>query len=95
MAQHDVISRIRQLKPWLSDHGVTRVRVFGSHARGDARADSDVDIVADFDDPPGLFELCRLERTLSERLGAPVDLAVASGLKPRLAEVVEREGVDV
>ena len=70
-------------------HGVTNLRVFGSVARGEDHADSDVDLLADF--PPGLslFGLSRLEADLEAILGTRVDLIPAADLKPAVCERAE------
>ena len=72
-------------------HGVSNLRVFGSVARGEDRADSDVDLLADF--PPGLslFGLGRLEADLEGILGTRVDLIPAADLKPGARERVESD----
>ena len=72
-------------------HGVSNLRVFGSVARGEDRADSDVDLLADF--PPGLslFGLGRLEAELEGILGTRVDLIPAADLKPGARERVESD----
>lgn len=67
-------------------HGVTRLRVFGSAARGTARPDSDVDLIADFGEPTGYFGLIRLELALSEFFGRPVDLVTEPGLSPHMRD---------
>jgi predicted nucleotidyltransferase/DNA-binding XRE family transcriptional regulator len=72
-------------------HGVRNLRVFGSVARGEDRADSDVDLLADL--PPGLslFGLGRVESDLEAILGTRVDLIPATDLKPVVRERVKRE----
>lgn len=70
------------------------MRLFGSHARNEATAESDVDLVADFHVPPSLLELIGLEQELAARLGARVDLATTEGLKPRVRARIEVEAVD-
>lgn len=70
------------------EHDVIRLRVFGSAARGEERPDSDVDVIVDFGSPKGLFSLLRLERSLSEFFGRPVDLVTEPGLSPYIRESV-------
>jgi hypothetical protein len=55
-------------------HGIVRLRLFGSAARGEDGPESDVDLIADFGVPIGYFELIRAEDDLSEFFGRPVDL---------------------
>lgn len=69
-------------------HGVTRLRIFGSGASGPLRPDSDVDLIADFGVPTGFFGLIRFERALSEFFGRPVDLLTEPGLSPHLRDSI-------
>jgi hypothetical protein len=70
-------------------YGVSNLRVFGSVARGEDRADSDVDLLADFPPDVSLFGLSRLEADLEGILGTRVDLIPAAGLKPDVRQRVE------
>ncbi|HUB41089.1 MAG TPA: helix-turn-helix domain-containing protein [Streptosporangiaceae bacterium] len=85
--------RRRDLIAAAAGHGVSRLRVFGSVARGQDRPDSDVDLVADL--PPGmsLFGLARVQAELEGIVGARVDLVPAADLKPEVRERIEREVV--
>lgn len=69
------------------------VRVFGSVARGDTAASSDVDLLVDLDEGVGLLDLIGLERELTELLGVDVDVVPADSLKPLIRQQVEREAV--
>ena len=70
------------------EHGVRRLRIFGSAARGEERPDSDVDLIVEFGRPTGFIELLRLERLLSDFFGRPVDLVTEPGLDPYIRESV-------
>lgn len=74
-------------------HGAGNVRVFGSVARGDVHASSDLDLLVDLDDGRTLVDLASLREELGELLGAPVDVATADILKPSIARTVEHETV--
>jgi predicted nucleotidyltransferase len=88
-----VESRREQVLAIASRHHASRVRLFGSAARGDDRPDSDIDLLVDFDDGSSLFDLMRMSRELEELLGRSVDVISAGGLKTRdraiLAESVD------
>ena len=80
----DFFKRIEAHRDELASAGVRRLGVYESVARGEARSDSDVDILAEFVKTPDLFEFAALRDRLVEILGRPVDLATPQGLKPRL-----------
>jgi uncharacterized protein len=69
--------------------------VFGSYLRGEATAESDLDILVEYDRPPSLFQFVRLQRDLSELLGVPVDLVMKSALRPAIGQVILSEVVAV
>ncbi len=76
-----------------NQHGVTNVRVFGSTARGTDQPASDIDLLVDVAPGVGMFGLARLELTLSELLGLPVDVVPATSLRDRIAEDVVNEAI--
>lgn len=73
--------------------GARNVRVFGSVARGEDTADSDVDLLVDLDEGVGLVSLAGLARELSELLGVEVDVVPADTLKARIRDEVLGEAV--
>ena len=75
--------------------GVTSLAIFGSTARNEATAASDVDVLVEFDRPTGLFDLIRLQFHLEELLGTQVDVGTVDGLKPRIRERVLAESIYV
>ncbi len=75
--------------------GVRQLAVFGSVARDEATAASDVDVLVEFDGPTTFDGYFGVKERLEELLGTRVDLATPPMLKPRLKIEVEREGVRV
>ena len=69
-----------------------RIGVFGSCARGAARADSDIDILVEFSEP-SFDHYMELKFYLEDLFGAPVDLVLADCIKPRLKPVIAAEAV--
>jgi hypothetical protein len=61
-------------------HGARNVRVFGSAARGDAREDSDVDFLVDFEPGRSLLDHAALTLDLEELLGRKADVVTEGGL---------------
>jgi len=64
------------------EHGATRLRLFGSAARGEEGPESDIDIIVDFEGPVGFIALIRFENALAEFFGRSVDLVTEPGLSP-------------
>ena len=75
------------------EHGVTHVRVFGSMARGDAGAESDVDLLVDLDQGRTLLDLGALLMDLQDLLHRKVDVLTEAALHPEIRERVLREAI--
>jgi predicted nucleotidyltransferase len=91
----DVISLIREKQSELADRfTVQRIGVFGSFAKGEARPESDVDILVDLKEPT-FDNYMDLKFYLEEILDHPVDLVIHDTIKPRLKPIVEQEVVYV
>jgi len=91
----NVLKQLRKRKQDLQHRGVRRLWVFGSVVHGEARPDSDVDLVAEFDPQAriSLTGFAHLRRDLSEMLGTPVDLAEWRMLRPHIREAAEHDAV--
>jgi predicted nucleotidyltransferase len=90
------ISTLRGFLPELrSEFRVRRLALFGSTARDEARDDSDLDVLVEFEGGPTFDSFMGLKLLLEDRLGRRVDLVTPAALKPRLRPVVEREAIDV
>jgi uncharacterized protein len=79
----------------LKKHGVKSLSVFGSVARGEATAESDIDMLVEFDQPVGLFEFIRLKQYLEELTGRQVDLVTPDALRPLMRADILKEAVHV
>jgi molybdopterin synthase catalytic subunit len=73
--------------------GVRSLALFGSIVRGEARPDSDVDLLVEFERPVGLFEFVRLQLYLEELLGRRVDLVTPDAVRPAMREHIFKEAV--
>ena len=97
---HGTTPRARQLmqrRPavidLVRDFGGRNPRVFGSVALGTDSSESDIDLLVDFSNAPGLFELARLEKELGTVLGCSVDVVSSHGLRAHLKSRVLAEAV--
>lgn len=88
-----VHSRREEILRIAARHGAGNLRVFGSVARNQARADSDVDLLADFEPGRSLLDLVALELDLQELLGRPVDVGTPQSLRDRMRDRVLTEAV--
>ncbi len=76
-----------------ANRGAHNVRVFGSVARGENTAASDVDFLVDLDSGVGVVALAALKRELAELLGVDVDVVPAETLKARIRHGVLAEAI--
>lgn len=92
----DAIRRLQANREKLREEGIAAISVFGSVARGDARHDSDIDLLA----VPlaglrvGGLKLMRWKAVLSEMLGREADVVIRDFLHPRVAETMARDLVE-
>ena len=71
-------------------HGVSRVRVFGSHAAGYARRISDVDLLITLQSDRDLLDLVEFKLDVQDLLGCDVDVVTENGLSPHLRRIILR-----
>jgi predicted nucleotidyltransferase len=79
----------------MSRRGVVRASVFGSFARGEATASSDVDFLVEFEKGRTLVDLSGLRLDLREVLGRDVDVATLRSLHPKLRDRILGELIPV
>jgi predicted nucleotidyltransferase len=75
----------------LKKHDVERIGIFGSRARGEARPDSDLDVLVDFNKVKSLLTLVSIEQELTDALGIKVDLLTESAISPHLINRIKAE----
>jgi predicted nucleotidyltransferase len=92
-----VLEALKAHEAELRQFGVRHAAVFGSVARGQARPESDVDVLVDLDPerPIGVFEYTRLKLYIGELLGPASDVVNRRQLKPLLRDNILREAVNV
>ncbi len=72
-------------------HGGQSVRVFGSHARGDAHSESDLDLLIRLEPGRSLLDLVAIKQDLEDLLRCSVDVVTEAGLSPYLRERILSE----
>ena len=76
-----------------AEHGARNVRVFGSTARGDTGATSDVDLLVEMEPGRSLLDLVGLWQDLEDMLGTHVDVLSEGGVSPFLRERIYADAV--
>ena len=95
MSRQTLASKREEILRIARTHGVISVRVFGSVARGDAGAGSDVDLLVDFEPGRSTLDQIALWQDLQDLLGSGVDIVDAAALHWFMKDRVLREAVDL
>jgi len=97
MTRDEIIAKLRATAPVLKAEGVTKLAIFGSRARGDARENSDLDILVDV--APGskfsLLNLIGVEHIIKDATGLPAQATMRRSLDPHMAERIADDIVEV
>jgi predicted nucleotidyltransferase len=92
MTRDEILDLIDANRARLAVLGVVELALFGSHARGDAGPQSDVDFLVEFSEK-SFDRYMDLKEFLQELLGRKVDLVLKSAIKTRLRERILSEAV--
>ena len=96
MKRNAALATLRANEAELKTLGVERLYLFGSVARDEARADSDIDLFFDFNDPKfSLIELIGIQNRLSDLLRTTADVMTRGSLHPVLRANIEQSAVQV
>ncbi len=72
-------------------NGATRVRIFGSFARGTAGQDSDLDLLIDLQPGRHLLDLVAMKQDLEDRLGRRVHVVTEAAISPYIRDEILRD----
>ena len=96
MLLDELHSKKQQINTLAAKYGARRIRVFGSVARGEERADSDIDFLVDFPQGYDLFtQRFPLNEELMELTGRNIDLIPEHELNPHLRKAVLKEAKNI
>lgn len=97
MTRDEIIAKLRANAEAIKAEGVTKLSLIGSRARGDARPESDIDVLIEVE-PDSRFSLLNLigvEHIISEATGLPVHAAMRRSLDPRMAARIADDLIEV
>jgi predicted nucleotidyltransferase len=94
MNNEDLLAKLKELKPTLAArYKAKEIGLFGSFARGEQGASSDIDVLVEFEEEADLFDLIGLSLHLEEALQRKVDVVPKRALRAELRESVLQEVV--
>jgi predicted nucleotidyltransferase len=97
MTRDEIIAKLRSSAPALRAEGVTKLAIFGSRARQDARDDSDLDVLIEVD-PDAKFSLLNLSGVgliVEDATGLKTQVSMRRSLDSRMAERIADDLIEV
>lgn len=97
MLSDELRTRLVDVRSTLAEAGIEHVAVFGSRARGEARPDSDIDILVDIrpNRPFSLFDLVGVEQTVTQATGLRTNAFMRRSLDARFKARIEADIIQV
>ena len=90
----EILFLLKQHLPYLQQqYHVARIGLFGSYVRNEAKPSSDVDLLVEFEDTPGLLTFIEIKEYLTNVLGIKVDLVSKSNLKSEIKDQILSETI--
>lgn len=92
----EILVRLRELKPQIfQKFRAKEIQLFGSNVRKEQNAESDIDILVDFEDEADLFDLTGLGIFLEDEFQQKVDVVPKQALREELQESILNEAIAI
>jgi predicted nucleotidyltransferase len=97
MTREEIIAKLRSTAPALRAEGVTKLAIFGSRARGDARDDSDLDVLIEVDPDAtfSLLDLVGVQHIIKDATGLDTQAEMRRSLEPRFAQRIADDIIEI
>jgi len=97
MNRDEIIAKLRETAPALRAERVTSLAIFGSRSRGDARQDSDLDVLVEVDPDANfsLLDLVDVQHIIQDALGIETQATLKDDLTHRIAERIADDLIKV
>jgi len=97
MHRQQLIDTLKELRPELAAEGVSHLAMFGSRARGDARPDSDIDLLVEVrpDTKFSLLNLVGVELIVGDRLGIAANAMMRRSLEPEFSKLIDPDVIEI
>ena len=97
MTRDEIIAKLRETVPALKAEGITSLAIFGSRSRGDARADSDLDVLVEVDPDIkfSLLDLVGVQHIIQDATGIETQATLKSELNERITERIADDLIKV
>lgn len=86
-------TRRQEIQHLASLHGAYNIRIFGSVARTEDTAESDIDFLIDMEDSRSLLDLVGFQQELQAMLNRPADVLTEKGINPYLRDKILGEAI--
>jgi len=95
LTKEDIVRILNQKRRLLKRYKIKKISLFGSYIRNEQKADSDIDLLVEFESPITVFQHVHLMQELAAIFNKKVEVVSVKALRPMLRESIIKEAVEV